>query len=493
MGNVTSCLEGMWTQIRSCFPWKRPAAGCGAAPGAKLGTLPLADDAKLGGTEFIQSVHLDSIPPVAKTGQVIVPTSAPQLDPTAPVDLPPRAPSESSRLQVRQLEGPALSAPTSETGVLEIVEIVTTPSPPKSPSNNDQSKHEEQANRPTLEVSITGPGTSDLARSPVETSKLTNSPESFTSGDSPASRNSLLQDAQNELLLTVPKEQLSEEGKRSASRQSTATVSAPLTPPITLFEFLAHIYPGEVFKKLQLNVILQIRLVNQQFKSLVDDYLRDVILPFTRLIFRFKTPADFDYPDKHENHWEHLVPVIARVDKGHRVFPHGRIVYEPAKRETKKHRLHKFQPYEIEVFIDDRFDLGGERKYTFHLHPPRDENHTRTENSTRHERNHDPRDRGQRRSHLLKFEYTKVHQYYRFDSFDELPVHIFYKDRTEGDSNFVELHCISIPLDFLRREVLRDRDENMKMAKTRARRNRLLGLPDFLYEGLAQGLDEPAP
>lgn len=490
MGNVTSCLEVMWTQIRSWFPWRRAAPGCGAAAGANFGTLSLADDAKLGGTESIQSVHLDSIPPVAKTGQVIVPTSAPQLDPTAPVDLAPRAPSESSR-PLRQLQGPALSAPTSEPGV-ESLEIVTTPSPPKSPSDNDQSKHGEQAKKPKLEVEITCPGTSNLARSPVETSKLTNSPEPLTAGDSPASRNSLLQDAKNELLLTVPKEQLSEEGKRSASRQSTATVSAPLTPPITLFEFLVHIYAGEVFKKLQLNDILKIRLMNQQFKSLVDDYLRDVILPFTRLIFRFKTPADFDYPNKHENHWEHLVPVIARVDKGHRVFPHGRIVYEPAERKTKKHRLHKVQPYEIEVFIDDRFDLGGERKFTFHLNPPRDENHTRAENSTRHERNHDPRDRGQRRSHLLKFEYTKVHQYYRFDCFDELPFHIFYKDRTEGDSNFVELHCISIPLDFLRREVLRDRDENMKMAKTRARRNRLLGLPD-LYEGLAQGRDEPAP
>jgi hypothetical protein len=148
---------------------------------------------------------------------------------------------------------------------------------------------------------------------------------------------------------------------------------------------------------------------------------------------------------------EHLVPVLRRVDPVNRNFPHGRIVYEPEKRETKKHRLHKFQPYQLDLILDE------ERKFTWELNPPPDERDNRR----------DP----DRRSHLLSFEYTKVHQYYRFDCFHDLPIHIFYKDASEGDDNYVELHCITIPVEFLRREVLKDRRKHMTMAKTRLYRN----------------------
>jgi hypothetical protein len=322
----------------------------------------------------------------------------------------------------------------------------------------NESTHDEEARTSALQIEISKSGSPNLAHSPIE---FTNSPE-LGAGDSPASLKRLLEEVTNELHFTFP---TSEEGAMSASRQSTIFSPTPPTLPIKLLEFLVHIYPGEVFKNLELNDILQFRLVSREFKNLVDDYLRDVILPFTRLIFRFKTPPDLEYPDKDEIQYEHLVPVIKRVEKGHRVFPHGRIVYEPEERGTKKYRLNKFQPYQIEVVLSDE----RERKFTMELKP------TRTEGSHR---------QGERRSHLLTFEYNKVHQYYRFDSFDKLPVHIFYKDRTEGDSVYVELHCISIPVEFLRREVLRDRDENMRRARTRSRTaNRLPYLDaDFFFE-----------
>jgi hypothetical protein len=441
MGNVASCPGTVWKQLGSWFPKRRPAAR-GAGPRVEGGTLSLADTATQGATESLRSVPLEAIRPIAEAGSVNVPPSEsvailPPNEPTAPVDLAPHAPSESSRPQVHQLEGPGLSAPTSEPGV----EIGTAPSPPdQSPSNDDPSNNEETS-KPALKIETANNGTSSPFESPVETTKLTISPEPLTARDPPpSSRNSQLQNAiADELLMTVPEEDLSDIGK--ASRASTET---SLISPIQLHEFLQHVYPGEVFERLPLKDILQVSLASKALKLLVDDYLLNVSLPHTRLIFRYKTPGDIEYPNKPDSNYEHLVPVIKRVVKGSRVFPHNRIVYEPEKRKTKTHNLNKFQPDQIKLVLPEE---QGERKITLALSPPRDErNHDR-----------DRRDRG-RRSHLLTFEYTKVHQYYRFDSFNELPIHIFYKDKSDGDNDYVELHCISIPLDFLRGEVLQNRE-----------------------------------
>jgi hypothetical protein len=121
---------------------------------------------------------------------------------------------------------------------------------------------------------------------------LTISPTSFDD------RNNSLEAATNELLLIVTQEQLSEEGKRSSYRQRT---DAPPIPPVTFQEFLEFIYPGEVFQHLQLTDILQVRLVSRAMQSLVGDYLGDAILPYTRIIFRYKTPGDVNYPSRE---WE---------------------------------------------------------------------------------------------------------------------------------------------------------------------------------------------
>jgi hypothetical protein len=147
--------------------------------------------------------------------------------------------------------------------------------------------------------------------------------------------------------------------RRKDAREST---NASLTPhtPITLVELLEHIHPGAVLEKLRLNDILQVGLVS--LNSLVDDYFVSVTLPLTRVIFRYKTPGDIEYPNRADSSYEHLVPVIKRISKGHRIFLQDRIVYEPEKR--------KFQPDEIEVVIPEE---RGERKITVPLNPHGDE------------------------------------------------------------------------------------------------------------------------
>jgi hypothetical protein len=334
--------------------------------------------------------------------------------------------SQAVQWHVRQGEEPGLSS-ESERG-----ERTAHPdSRPKSPS---------------IQTEFTVDSLSTLVGD-VETLKFTISPEPLTTHGAPVSWKAQLEDTvTHEQFLTVRGEDLSLEGKGFASTESTDTL--PPAGPAQFHEFLEHVYPSELFENLHLNDILQLRLVSRTLKRLVDDYLVDITLPFTRLIFHYRAIGDIEYPNRVESNYEHLIPIIRRSK---RAFPHNRLVYEPEGRGTRKLLLHQIQPDQIKLVVPSE---QGEQTLTFPLNPHRDE----------YKKSHDRRDRG-RRSHLLTFEYTNVHRYYRFDRFEDPPIHVFYKERLEGDKEYVELHCISIPLDFLRAQLLQSHVDNLKRIK----------------------------
>jgi hypothetical protein len=128
-----------------------------------------------------------------------------------------------------------------------------------------------------------------------------------------------------------------------------------------------------------------------------------------------------------------LTPVIARVSPEKRVLPHGRIVYEPHATSTaittgsptespgRGFRLDKFDTVEMEL----EFPCGT--RMTVPL-----------------------RGGG---GHF----YTRMYQYYRFERFEGgVPVHLFLKDLEscsgvgEEGGIMVRLHCVSVPVKFLR-------------------------------------------
>ena len=175
--------------------------------------------------------------------------------------------------------------------------------------------------------------------------------------------------------------------------------------------------------------------VSKQMKNIIDDYFLHTILANSEIKFCSKHIDDFE--GRTRNEFEKLLPVIRRVERNKRFLPHERLVYEPdpKKTTTYSYRHGKFEPLKIEFWLRE----GG--MYSWPLNPSADET---ADNSP-------PRYRSDRRSlHLLQhWKYTKVHQYYRFDTFKKSPVHVFYKEE-DPDRVVFKLHAISIPLDFLR-------------------------------------------
>jgi hypothetical protein len=186
-----------------------------------------------------------------------------------------------------------------------------------------------------------------------------------------------------------------------------------------------------LFDRLRVCDILNARLVCQDMMRIMDDYFLHTVLPKTAMSFHVKHIVDRTSPP--ENEYQHLYPVIRRISiKENRVFPLNRIVFEPSPQEPQSaytYRHRRFEPLKI----------------NFHLHDFQPNHNWPLVAATYYEE-------GYRQTQKIKFpaQYTRLHRYVRFDTFKNSPIHVFYKDVSESDSNVVRLHAVSIPLDYLR-------------------------------------------
>lgn len=211
------------------------------------------------------------------------------------------------------------------------------------------------------------------------------------------------------------------------------------TPPHLLFEtpptFLDLIdYMGpEFFKRLSIQDVIRARGISRDMTQFVDNYFLNRVLPKTVLRFHSKHFHDVGYPAERE--YQILLPVIRRIDKDRRFLPYDRVIYEPdvASLPVYSYRIGKFEPVAIDIHLDDH------GKYRWPLIA------AAADDSRPSHR--------QYRSRKIHLKHTKKHQYYRFDTFRNSPVHVFYKEQLDDDPNIVKVHAISIPLTFLRRAI----------------------------------------
>jgi hypothetical protein len=277
----------------------------------------------------------------------------------------------------------------------------------------------------------------ETERRDIGTPEDESSVDSLSDSEIPSSRTSV-QDVEEELIWCLDDDEY--EAVTKYRRKPESVIELPAS--ISLAELLKFIYAGEVFRFLEVAEIIRLRGLSREFKQLVDNYVLHVILPDTYLTYRYKYKArlgDLGEPTD----FEHLSPVIRRVEKTNRFLPHGRIVYEPSPdRKIDRDRVDEIVPHAIDLVLPDN------SKHTWVLQPI-----------------HRPGGRPGRSTHMIYLRYTKIHQYYLFDKFNDPPVHVFYKDKS--DEGRVQLHCISIPLDYLRTAVQGNYQKNLKAWRRR--------------------------
>ena len=293
--------------------------------------------------------------------------------------------------------------------------------------------------RRTLHVEASIPAVDLPSDDPTPDQRI--SPQSAITQGEPDSRNEVIvREATNEL--------------RQLPELADALVPNP-DPPLTLLNTLDLIYPSEVFRFLELKEIIELRGLSHTYKQLVDEYFLNAFLPETFLIFEYETLDDEEDRRKEWRYvkkYRHLPPVIKRVEEGERVLPHGRIVYE-------------IKPDETPCWSHS----GRDRPIKIVLHLP-DGRHIPRPLNTPHSRNS-----RERSMHLIDLTNpTRMEQYYRFDKFNT-PVHLFYKE--DRDRRDIKLHCISIPLDYVRSVLFEDPSDTRRVfrspeASPRARRRR---------------------
>lgn len=221
-----------------------------------------------------------------------------------------------------------------------------------------------------------------------------------------------------------------------------AIATLPLAKPensyfnrTNLNDFL-HIIPIAVLKYLNVREVIIARGISSSIKEVVDDYFLHQLLSNSEI--KLVTQYIDDFEGRKEREWEVLLPVIRRVERNKRFLPQNRLVYEPdPQRFTRYYYRHgKFEILRIE------FRLKEGNTYYWPLNPHFDS----TVDS-----DYRPTYRNRQSIHLLQIvKHTKLHQYYRFDTFKNSPVHVFYKDDPDPDLNVFRLHALSIPLDYLR-------------------------------------------
>jgi hypothetical protein len=209
----------------------------------------------------------------------------------------------------------------------------------------------------------------------------------------------------------------------------------PPKPPVQLPQLLQFVLPQSIFDYLPIKDVLPFVKVNRHMKELVDTYFLHYILPQTEIYYYVDHIMGDGSPPSEE--YQRLYPVIRRINKDSRKFPSNRVVFEPEMELTPKYTYRKNTFNHVEI----KFHLGDWRRPKKMLLDGRHRPAADTPYSYRAD--------ADRKSHKLP--YTKMYQYIRFDTFENSPIYVFYKD--VSDTDVVALHAISIPLNFLRQSL----------------------------------------
>jgi hypothetical protein len=196
------------------------------------------------------------------------------------------------------------------------------------------------------------------------------------------------------------------------------------------------VIPQSIFDYLPIKDVLPFVKVNRHMKELVDNYFLHYILPQTEIYYYVDHIMEDGSPPSEE--YQRLYPVIRRMNKASRKFPSDRVVFEPEIESTPKYTYRKNTFNHVEI----KFHLGDWRRPKKMLLDGRHRPAADTPYSYRAD--------GYRKSHKLT--YTRMYHYIRFDTFENSPIYVFYKDVSDTDG-VVALHAISIPLNFLRQSL----------------------------------------
>lgn len=212
----------------------------------------------------------------------------------------------------------------------------------------------------------------------------------------------------------------------------------PPPRPLQLPDLIERVSPHSVFNYLPIEDVLAAGKVDRQLRAIVDNYFLHYILPQTEISYYLAHVVDDHSPPEEE--YQRLYPVIRRIEKEKRVFPDNRVVYEPklAKKPQYTYRKDTFNHIEI------RFELGDSRQskeWPLHCPPEHLKYYSYTADGYR------------TKKVRFRLQHTRMFQFMRFDTFENSPIYVFYKDVPDTNEKIVSLHAISIPLNFLRQSL----------------------------------------
>ena len=265
---------------------------------------------------------------------------------------------------------------------------------------------------------------------------------------------------ENEEQITRALEELSsipDQAKCLRIEQSSPAPAEPLKAPICLSEIIHYVGASNILNYLHIDEVLQVGQVNRGMKEIVDNYFLHYILPQTEICCFVDHIVEDGYPPSEEYQW--LYPVIRRVDKSMRIFPHDRVVFEPDFDNKLKYAYRHGSFKHVEL----KFHLGDwRRRQKWPL-------------DSRPSVHHTPYTyRANEYWKSREIQYTRIHQFIRFDTFNDSPIHVFYKEVPDTDGEVVRLHAISIPLNYLRQSLCTNIDngdvEPLKRTITRSNR-----------------------
>ena len=212
----------------------------------------------------------------------------------------------------------------------------------------------------------------------------------------------------------------------------------PPPRPLQLPDLIERVSPHSVFNYLPIEDVLAAGKVDRQLKAIVDNYFLHYFLPQTEISYYLAHTVDDHSPPEEEH--QRLYPVIRRIEKEKRVFPYNRVVYEPklAKKPQYTYRKDTFNHIEIQ------FKLGDSRQSKeWPLHCPPEGRKFYSYRA----------DRYPTKKIRFRLQHTRMFQFMRFDTFENSPIYVFYKDVPDTNEKIVSLHAISIPLNFLRQSL----------------------------------------
>ena len=243
---------------------------------------------------------------------------------------------------------------------------------------------------------------------------------------------------ENEEQITSARDQLSSipeyDDPLRIEHEKNPLAEAP-KPPVHLSQLIDFVGARRIFDYLPIKDVLESAKVNRYMKKIVDNYFLHYILPQTEIYYYVDHIMEDGGPPSEE--YQRLCPVIRRIDKDMRIFPNDRVVFEPDFDGKQKYTYRHGSFKHVEI----KFHLGDWRrqKWPLDVRPSVD--------STPYSYKAD----GYRESR--KIQYTRMYQFIRFDTFNDSPIHVFYKDVSNTDGRIVALHAISIPLNYLRQSL----------------------------------------